>query len=113
MTFEQWDVVIQTNLASCVNVCRAVIDGMRIRQFEHVINVGPVNGQPEQYGQVNYAAAKSGIHGSTIALALESAGKGITVYAIASGYVDTDMVRTIPPEILAEIIKTIPVGRLG
>ncbi|MFT4731530.1 MAG: acetoacetyl-CoA reductase [Gammaproteobacteria bacterium] len=113
MTFEQWDIVIQTNLASCFNVCRAVIDGMRIRQFGRIINVGSVNGQAGQYGQVNYAAAKSGIHGFTKALALESAGKGITVNAIAPGYVDTDLVRAVPPEILAKIIKTIPVGRLG
>lgn len=113
MSFEQWDAVIQTNLASCFNTCRAVIDGMRARQFGRIINVGSVNGQAGQYGQVNYAAAKSGIHGFTKALALEGAGKGITVNAIAPGYVDTDMVRAVPEEVLAKIIKTIPVGRLG
>ncbi|MBT1451642.1 acetoacetyl-CoA reductase [Glaciecola sp. XM2] len=113
MSFEQWDAVIQTNLASCFNTCRAVIDGMRNRGFGRIINVGSVNGQAGQYGQVNYAAAKSGIHGFTKALALEGAGKGITVNAIAPGYVDTDMVRAVPPEVLAKIIKTIPVGRLG
>lgn len=113
MDFEQWDAVIQTNLASCFNTCRAVIDGMRARNFGRIINVGSVNGQAGQYGQVNYAAAKSGIHGFTKALALEGAGKGITVNAIAPGYVDTDMVRAVPPEVLEKIIKTIPVGRLG
>lgn len=113
MSFEQWDAVIQTNLASCFNTCRAVIEGMRERGFGRIINVGSVNGQAGQYGQVNYAAAKSGIHGFTKALALEGAGKGITVNAIAPGYVDTEMVRAVPPEVLAKIIKTIPVGRLG
>jgi len=113
MTFEQWNAVIQTNLSSCFNTCRAVIDGMRKREFGRIINVGSVNGQAGQYGQVNYAAAKSGIHGFTKALALEGAGKGITVNAIAPGYVDTDMVRAVPEEVLVKIIKTIPVGRLG
>lgn len=113
MTFEQWDAVIQTNLASCFNTCKAVIDSMREKGFGRIINVGSVNGQAGQYGQVNYAAAKSGIHGFTKALALENAAKGITVNAIAPGYVDTDMVRAVPAEVLAKIIKTIPVGRLG
>ena len=113
MGFEQWDAVIQTNLASCFNTCRAVIEGMRERGFGRIVNVGSVNGQAGQYGQVNYAAAKSGIHGFTKALALEGAGKGITVNAIAPGYVDTDMVRAVPADVLAKIIRTIPVGRLG
>ena len=113
MSFEQWDKVIQTNLASCFNTCRAVIDGMRVRQFGRIVNIGSVNGQAGQYGQVNYAAAKSGIHGFTKALALEGAAKGITVNAIASGYIDTDMVRAVPEEVLKKIIATIPVGRLG
>lgn len=113
MSFDNWDAVIQTNLASCFNTCKAVIDGMRARNFGRIINVGSVNGQAGQYGQVNYAAAKSGIHGFTKALALEGAGKGITVNAIAPGYVDTDMVRAVPEDVLAKIIKTIPVGRLG
>ena len=113
MSFEQWDKVIQTNLASCFNTCRAVIEGMRERQFGRIVNIGSVNGQAGQYGQVNYAAAKSGIHGFTKALALEGAGKGITVNAIAPGYIDTDMVRAVPEEVLKKIIATIPVGRLG
>lgn len=113
MSFEQWDKVIQTNLASCFNTCRAVIEGMRERQFGRIVNIGSVNGQAGQYGQVNYAAAKSGIHGFTKALALEDAGKGITVNAIAPGYIDTDMVRAVPEEVLKKIVATIPVGRLG
>ncbi|WP_334027705.1 acetoacetyl-CoA reductase [Alteromonas sp. P256] len=113
MSFEQWDAVIQTNLASCFNTCRAAIEGMRERGFGRIVNIGSVNGQAGQYGQVNYAAAKSGIHGFTKALALEGASKGITVNAIAPGYVDTDMVRAVPEEVLKKIIATIPVGRLG
>ena len=113
MTYENWDRVIQTNLASCFNTCRAVIEGMRERGFGRIVNIGSVNGQAGQYGQVNYAAAKSGIHGFTKALALEGAGKGITVNAVAPGYVATDMVRAVPEAVLAKIIKTIPVGRLG
>jgi acetoacetyl-CoA reductase len=113
MSFENWDAVIQTNLASCFNTSKAVIESMRERNFGRIINVGSVNGQAGQYGQVNYAAAKSGIHGFTKALALENAAKGITVNAIAPGYVDTDMVRAVPEDVLVKIIKTIPVGRLG
>ncbi len=113
MTFEQWNQVIQTNLSSCFNTCRAVIDGMRSRGFGRVVNIGSINGQAGQYGQVNYAAAKSGIHGFTKALAQEGAGRGITVNAVAPGYVDTDMVRAVPPDVLAKIVARIPVGRLG
>jgi acetoacetyl-CoA reductase len=113
MTFEQWDAVIQTNLASCFNCSRAVIEGMRERAFGRIVNIGSVNGEAGQYGQVNYAAAKSGIHGFTKALALEGAAKHITVNAIAPGYVETDMVRAVPEDVLAKIIRTIPIGRLG
>jgi acetoacetyl-CoA reductase len=113
MTYENWDKVIQTNLASCFNTCHAVINGMRERGFGRIVNIGSVNGQAGQYGQVNYAAAKSGIHGFTKALALEGASKGITVNAVAPGYVSTDMVRAVPEAVLEKIIKTIPVGRLG
>jgi len=87
-----WQAVIDTNLGSCFNMSRLVIDGMRDGSFGRIVNVGSINGQAGQYGQVNYAAAKSGIHGSTKALAQEGAAKGITVNAIAPGYVDTDMV---------------------
>ena len=113
MDFNQWNAVLQTNLSSCYNMCHAVIDGMRARNFGRIVNIGSVNGQAGQYGQVNYAAAKSGIHGFTKALALEGAAKGITVNAIAPGYVDTDMVRAVPEKVLEKIIATIPVGRLG
>ena len=113
MDFEQWNQVLQTDLSSCYNMCRNVIDGMRKQGFGRIVNIGSVNGQAGQYGQVNYAAAKSGIHGFTKALALEGAAKGITVNAIAPGYVDTDMVRAVPEKVLEKIIGTIPVGRLG
>ncbi len=113
MTAEQWNSVIQTNLSSCFNMSRCVIEGMRERGFGRIVNIGSVNGQAGQYGQVNYAAAKSGIHGFTKALAQEGAAKGITVNAIAPGYIDTDMVRAVPEQVLAKIIAGIPVGRLG
>jgi len=113
MTAEQWEEVIHTNLSSCFNMCRCVIDGMRERGFGRIVNIGSINGQAGQYGQVNYAAAKSGIHGFTKALAQEGAVKNITVNAIAPGYIDTDMVRAVPPAVLEKIIAKIPVGRLG
>ncbi|KPF86956.1 acetoacetyl-CoA reductase [alpha proteobacterium AAP38] len=113
MSFEQWNAVIQTNLTSCFNTCRAVIDGMRERNFGRIVNIGSINGQAGQYGQVNYAAAKSGIHGFTKALAQEGAAKGITVNAIAPGYIDTDMVRAVPADVLKKIVAKVPVGRLG
>jgi acetoacetyl-CoA reductase len=113
MTFEQWNEVVQTNLSSCFNMCHAVIKGMRDRQFGRIVNIGSINGQAGQYGQVNYAAAKSGIHGFTKALAQEGAAKGITVNAIAPGYIATDMVRAVPEKVLEKIVERIPVGRLG
>jgi acetoacetyl-CoA reductase len=113
MTPEQWQHVIDTNLTSCFNLARLVIDGMRARNFGRIVNIGSINGQAGQYGQVNYAAAKSGIHGFTKALAQEGAAKGITVNAIAPGYIDTDMVRAVPPNVLEKIVAKIPVGRLG
>ena len=113
MDFQQWNAVLQTNLSSCFNMSRCVIEGMRERGFGRIVNIGSVNGQAGQYGQVNYSAAKSGIHGFTKALAKEGAGKGVTVNAIAPGYVDTDMVRAVPEKVLEKIILTIPVRRLG
>ena len=113
MTPEQWQHVIDTNLTSCFNLARLVIDGMRARNFGRIVNIGSINGQAGQYGQVNYAAAKSGIHGFTKALAQEGAAKNITVNAIAPGYIDTDMVRAVPPNVLEKIVAKIPVGRLG
>jgi len=113
MTPEQWGAVIATDLTSCFNMCRVVIDGMRERGFGRIVNIGSINGQAGQYGQVNYAAAKSGIHGFTKALAQEGAARGITVNAIAPGYIDTDMVRAVPANVLEKIVARIPVGRLG
>ncbi|HLS69885.1 MAG TPA: acetoacetyl-CoA reductase [Kiloniellales bacterium] len=113
MTPEQWQAVIDTNLTSCFNLCRCVINSMRERGFGRIVNIGSINGQAGQYGQVNYAAAKSGIHGFTKALAQEGAGKGVTVNAIAPGYIATDMVRAVPANVLEKIVAQIPVGRLG
>jgi acetoacetyl-CoA reductase len=113
MTPQQWAEVINTNLTSCFNMARCVIDGMRERSFGRIVNIGSINGQAGQYGQVNYAAAKSGIHGFTKALAQEGAAKGITVNAIAPGYIDTEMVRAVPEDVLKKIVARIPVGRLG
>jgi acetoacetyl-CoA reductase len=113
MSFQHWNDVIQTNLSSCFNMSSAVFEGMRSRNFGRIVNIGSVNGQAGQYGQVNYAAAKSGIHGFTKALAQEGAVKGITVNAIAPGYIDTDMVRKVPENVLEKIVARIPVGRLG
>jgi acetoacetyl-CoA reductase len=113
MSREDWQSVIDTNLGACFNMCKAVFPGMRERGFGRIVNIGSINGQAGQYGQVNYAAAKSGIHGFTKALAMECAAQGITVNAIAPGYVDTDMVRAVPENILEKIIARIPMGRLG
>ncbi len=113
MSPEQWQAVIETNLGSCFNMCRSVIEGMRERSFGRIVNIGSINGQAGQYGQVNYAAAKSGIHGFTKALAQEGAAKGVTVNAIAPGYIDTDMVASVPERVLEKIVAGIPVGRLG
>jgi len=110
---DMWDAVIDTNLGSCFNVSKAVWDGMHTRGFGRIVNIGSINGQGGQYGQVNYAAAKSGIHGFTKALAQEGASKGITVNAIAPGYTDTDMVSAVPANVLEKIVAKIPVGRLG
>ena len=110
---EAWDAVMDTNLGGCFNMCKAVWDGMLERSFGRIVNIGSINGQAGQYGQVNYAAAKSGIHGFTKALAQEGAPKGITVNAIAPGYIDTEMVQAVPPNVLEKIVAKIPVGRLG
>jgi acetoacetyl-CoA reductase len=113
MNRTQWDEVLDVNLGGCFNMCKAVWDGMLSRGFGRVVNIGSINGQAGQYGQVNYAAAKSGIHGFTKALAQEGAAKGVTVNAIAPGYIDTDMVAAVPAPVLEKIVARIPVGRLG
>jgi acetoacetyl-CoA reductase len=110
---KMWEAVIDTNLGSCFNMSKAVWDGMNTRGFGRIVNVGSINGQGGQYGQVNYAAAKSGIHGFTKALAQEGAAKGITVNAVAPGYTETDMVAAVPANVLEKIVAKIPVGRLG
>jgi acetoacetyl-CoA reductase len=94
-------------------MCHAVLNGMRDRGFGRIVNIGSINGQAGQYGQVNYAAAKSGIHGFTKALAQEGAARGITVNAVAPGYIATEMVRAVPENVLEKIVARIPVGRLG
>jgi acetoacetyl-CoA reductase len=113
MTRQAWDEVIDVNLGGCFNMAKAVFDGMSARKFGRIVNIGSINGQAGQYGQVNYAAAKSGIHGFTKALAQEGARAGVTVNAIAPGYIDTEMVAAVPEDVLAKIIAKIPVGRLG
>ena len=113
MSYEAWKEVIDTNLGGCFNMAKACFPGMIERGWGRIVNIGSINGQAGQYGQVNYAAAKSGIHGFTKALAQEGAKKGVTVNAIAPGYIDTDMVAAVPPEVLAKIVAKIPVGRLG
>jgi acetoacetyl-CoA reductase len=113
MNRDAWDAVLDTNLGGCYNMCKTAWDGMLERGFGRIVNIGSINGQAGQYGQVNYAAAKSGIHGFTKALAQEGAPKGITVNAIAPGYIDTDMVAAVPPNVLEKIVARIPVGRLG
>ncbi len=113
MTALQWQEVINTNLNSCYNVTRAVIDGMRSRQWGRIVQISSINGQKDQYGQANYAAAKAGMHGFTISLAQESAKFGITVNTVSPGYVATDMVMAVPEEVRAKIVAQIPTGRLG
>jgi acetoacetyl-CoA reductase len=113
MSFDQWNAVIQTNLTSCFNMSRQVIEGMRTRGFGRIVNIGSINGQAGQFGQANYAAAKAGMQGFTKAMAQEGAARGITVNVVAPGYVETDMVHAMPPDVLEKIVARIPVGRLG
>jgi len=113
MSYEDWHEVMRINLGGCFNMAKATFTGMRDRGWGRIVNIGSINGQAGQYGQVNYAAAKSGIHGFTKALAQEGAKYGVTVNAIAPGYIDTDMVAAVPAPVLEKIIAKIPVGRLG
>jgi acetoacetyl-CoA reductase len=114
MTPEHWGAVINTNLSSLFNMCRPVIEGMRERKFGRIINISSINGQKGQLGQANYSAAKAGELGFTKALAQESARAGITVNAICPGYIATEMVKAMPPEVLEKnILPLIPIGRLG
>ena len=113
MSYDDWHEVMRVNLGGCFNMAKATFGGMRERGWGRIVNIGSINGQAGQYGQVNYAAAKSGIHGFTKALAQEGAKFGVTVNAIAPGYIDTDMVAAVPPPVLEKIVAKIPVGRLG
>ena len=114
MTKENWDAVIHTNLDSVFNMTRLVIDGMRSRGFGRIVNISSINGRKGQMGQANYSAAKAGLLGFTKAVAQEAAARGITVNAIAPGYIATEMVQAVPKEVLdSKILPFIPVGRLG
>jgi len=113
MSALQWQEVINTNLNSCFNVTRPVIDGMRTRKWGRIVQISSINGQKGQYGQANYAASKAGMHGFTISLAQENAKFGITVNTVSPGYVLTEMVKAVPEDVRAKIAAQIPVGRLG
>jgi acetoacetyl-CoA reductase len=113
MSLDDWRTVIDTNLNSLFNVTKQVLEGMVDRQWGRIVNISSVNGQKGQFGQTNYSTAKAGIHGFTMALAQEVASKGVTVNTISPGYIGTDMVRAIRPDVLEKIVATIPVRRLG
>ena len=113
MSREDWDAVIDTNLNSMFNVTKQVVPGMVERGWGRIIQISSVNGEKGQAGQTNYSAAKAGTHGFTMALAQELANKGVTVNTISPGYIGTDMVRAIKPEVLEKIVAGIPVKRLG
>ncbi len=113
MSALQWQEVINTNLNSCFNVTRPVIEGMRERKWGRIIQISSINGQKGQYGQANYAAAKAGMHGFTISLAQENARFGVTVNTISPGYIATEMVMAVPEDVRAKIVSQIPTGRLG
>jgi acetoacetyl-CoA reductase len=113
MTRDDWDAVINTNLTSMFNVTKQVVPDMVEKGWGRIIQISSVNGEKGQAGQTNYSAAKAGMHGFTMALAQEMANKGVTVNTVSPGYIGTDMVRAIKPEILEKIIATIPVKRLG
>ena len=113
MSREDWAVVIDTNLNSLFNVTKQVIDGMTEAGWGRIVNISSVNGEKGQFGQTNYSAAKAGMHGFTMALAQEVAGKGVTVNTVSPGYIGTDMVKAIRQDVLDKIVATIPVKRLG
>jgi acetoacetyl-CoA reductase len=113
MTPDDWQAVINTNLNSLFNVTKQVIDGMVEKGWGRVVNISSVNGQKGQFGQTNYATAKAGLRGFTMALAQEVATKGVTINTVSPGYIGTDMVKAIREDVLNKIIETIPVKRLG
>ena len=113
MDHQKWQEVMDTNLGGCFNMAKAVWEGMTGRGYGRIVNISSINGQKGQMGQVNYSAAKAGVIGFTKALAQEGARVGVTVNAIAPGYIDTDMVAAVPEDVLAKIVARIPVNRLG
>ncbi|MFY7863751.1 acetoacetyl-CoA reductase [Roseateles sp.] len=113
MSKADWDAVMNTNLDSMFNVTKQVIEGMLEKGWGRIINISSVNGEKGQFGQTNYSAAKAGMHGFTMALAQEVASKGVTVNTVSPGYIGTDMVKAIKPEVLEKIVATIPIKRLG
>ncbi|MDR3446051.1 acetoacetyl-CoA reductase [Dyella sp.] len=113
MTPQQWHELMRVNLDGVFNMCRNVVEGMSTRGFGRIVNLSSVNGQTGQFGQTNYSAAKAGVHGFGMALARETARKGITVNTVSPGYCDTALVAAVPQDIRAQIIADIPVGRLG
>lgn len=113
MNRDDWSAVINTNLNSLFNVTKQVVEGMLEKNWGRVINISSVNGQKGQFGQTNYSTAKAGIHGFTMALAQELASKGVTVNTVSPGYIGTEMVKAIRPDVLDKIVATIPVKRLG
>jgi len=113
MAEEQWHAVIETNLTSCFNTCRAIVPGMRDAGFGRIVNISSINGQKGQMGQTNYSAAKAGMIGFTKALALEGAVKGITANVICPGYIATEMTEAMDQKVLDKIIGGIPAGRMG
>ncbi|HET6432438.1 acetoacetyl-CoA reductase [Dyella sp.] len=113
MSPEQWHQLMRVNLDGMFNTCRQVVEGMTQRGFGRIVNLSSVNGQTGQFGQTNYSAAKAGVHGFTMALARETARKGVTVNTVSPGYCDTPMVAAVAPEVRAQIVADIPVGRLG
>ena len=113
MSREDWDAVIETNLNSMFNVTKQVVGDMVEKGWGRIINISSVNGEKGQAGQTNYSAAKAGMHGFTMALAQELASKGVTVNTVSPGYIGTDMVKAIRPDVLEKIVGGIPVKRLG
>ena len=113
MSLEQWRSVLDTNLNSLFNVTKQVVDGMIKKKWGRIINISSVNGQKGQFGQTNYSTAKAGIHGFSMSLAQELATKGITVNTVSPGYIGTEMVKKIRPDVLEKIVNTIPIKRLG
>ena len=113
MTREQWDQVLSVNLDSVFNLCKLLAEGMCERGYGRIVNMSSVNGQTGQFGQTNYAAAKAGMHGFTMALAREVARKGVTVNSISPGYIRTAMTAAIPDEVKQQVLAMVPTGRIG